>query len=200
MDSSWLHEPKSDYLAHGRGTGVKPLAIRNLQLPLHPRLIDLAWAGGLYDGEGCLSSTKGRPRYLVLTVTQAGGVDRAPEVLQRFRQAVCGIGFIDGPDLTEAWKPRWRYRVSGILVVELILSMLWPWLGSVKRQQATTLLDRAHAVPRGQVRPGNHFGRPLKDVCVRGHPYDDVYVDSRGTRHCIPCRRERDRLRARSRH
>jgi hypothetical protein len=58
----------------------------------------LAWAGGLYDGEGSASLTPHRTHEGHLSpevsVTQSGiGI---PEVLDRFRKVV-GLGHIDGP-------------------------------------------------------------------------------------------------------
>lgn len=154
--------------------------------------MELAWAGGLFVGEGCTFSARGGAM-VGLNVTQAGALDRAPDILWRFHRAVGGIGFVEGPQLRIGKLPKWRYRVAGYELVQAIIAMLWPWLGESKRLQARSVFRRWQALESGVRRPGNHFGRPLNAKCVRGHSYDDVYVDRFGARHCRPCRRLRDR-------
>jgi hypothetical protein len=60
----------------------------------------LAWAAGLYDGEGSCSAylPKDRRTYRrQMAVSQGGVPGQLPEVLTRFRAAVLGVGNITGP-------------------------------------------------------------------------------------------------------
>lgn len=107
----------------------------------------LAWAAGLFDGEGhigCRDRT-GRthlvryktPRTLVITISQ-----HHRGVLQRFQKAV-GLGTIytvhrkrpSGEPYTS-----YSWRTGKFEYVQAIVAMLWPWLGTVKRTQATRAL------------------------------------------------------------
>lgn len=90
----------------------------------------LAWAAGFYDGEGSVGLSGPGGRYPQLRISQCH-----PEVLQRFRLAVGGIGFVTGPHPRPA--PRqdvWVYRTSG-MNAQAVAAMLWPFLSSVKRAQ-----------------------------------------------------------------
>ncbi len=86
---------------------------------------DLAWAAGFFDGErSTIARTFAkRPGYYQLNVTvpQAGhrGI---PEVLDRFQSVMLGMGHISGPNL--------------------VLQLLWPHPGEVKRAQATQAISR----------------------------------------------------------
>lgn len=153
--------------------------------------LKLAWATGLFEGEGGVTASRSG-REPILHVAQAGNAHTPPSVLVRFRDAVGGIGGIHGPGLRPPRQPKWAYHASGIEVVDYLIGLMDPWLGDVKREQARRVLDKARALRLGVRRSGNHFGRPLNTVCVRGHPYDEVYVDKNGVRHCMRCRRIRE--------
>lgn len=90
--------------------------------------IELAWAAGFFDGEGCFS----RSNYRVRVIIQQSH----PEVLQRFADAV-GFGKVHGPRTRSdsfTQKPFWTYCVNGPKA-EKIADLLWPYLGSVKKEQ-----------------------------------------------------------------
>jgi len=90
----------------------------------------LAWAAGLFDGEGharCQRYKNGRQYQLSLVVGQ-----RHTEVLDRFQEAV-EIGKI----YSSPSKPVHRYCVYTFEKVQYVVVQLWPWLGSVKRDQIT---------------------------------------------------------------
>ena len=178
------------YELHGLGRGKRPAG-----LPKGPVRIDrteLAWAAGLFVGEGDITASSGGWE-VHLHVSQSGEVDRAPDLLVRFREAVSCMGFVEGPQFRPGRMPKWRFRASGYEIVQAIVAMLWPWLGSVKKAQARRHLLARRALPVLDRRPGNRFGRPLNRVCVRGHDYSDVYVNRHGARCCRPCARIRSR-------
>ncbi len=101
---------------------------------------DLAWAAGLFEGEGCFSFAAGhvnRSLHAAINMT-----DR--DVVQRF-QAVVGIGAIyPRPPMKENWKPQWTWSVGSFEHVQAIIAMLWPWLCSRRRAKARLVLKRYH--------------------------------------------------------
>jgi hypothetical protein len=94
---------------------------------------ELAWAAGLFDGEGCIFTANSQSRYGYPRMSMG---QNDPEVLQRFASAVeAGTVLIRGT-LTSAGKEHWVYRCTQWRDVQAIVAKLWPWLGSVKRAQA----------------------------------------------------------------
>lgn len=174
----------------GRGRGVRP-AGRPQALPLQVGREALAWAAGVFEGEGGTCSIQDTRRYPILHVTQSGETECPPDVLTRFRTAVGGIGFVDGPKFRPGRKPVWKFRAAGFELTQAIVAMLWPWLGTVKRAQAKRVLTEFRSIPAVQRRPGIWYGPGLKSTCVRGHDYSDSFVDKRGVRNCRVCWRLR---------
>jgi hypothetical protein len=131
----------------------------------------LAWAGGLYDGEGSASLAPHRTHEGHLSpevsVTQSGvGM---PEVLERLR-SVLGRGHIDGPYTQEgATLPVFRWKTGALNDVEHVVYLLSPWIGAVKREQmrrVSRVLVEQGRLPRGNPAWGNR-----KTHCVNGHEY-----------------------------
>lgn len=104
---------------------------------------ELAWAAGLFDGEGyvgCNKHTKKKYRHLRINVGQTD-----TEVLCRFSDAV-GLGRINGPTKARPGhfgkKEMWTLSINGYEEVQAAVAMLWRWLSGPKRRQATlALLD-----------------------------------------------------------
>jgi len=116
-------------------------------------LEQLAWAAGLFDGEGSAIASKraDRPGYLRLeaTVPQCGH-DGLPEVLVRFRAAVAGVGTVTGPDSNDMYV----WRASGFQDAQAVIALLWQHLGEVKRGQAATAMRAvAQQYTSGAYRP-----------------------------------------------
>ena len=160
--------------------------------PVAPNRVELAWAAGFYDAEGS-TFVANRGHYPVIGISQSDD-DGVPAVLVRFREALGGFGHINGPIFLEdpEFKIKWIYRVHGHEMVQAVVGQIWPWLGAVKRAQATaTLLDyRLWNPPRTRL-PGTTFGQPFKDFCKRGHDLSKAQVRPGRSRECIPCRHER---------
>ena len=172
----------------------------------------LAWAAGLYDGEGCscLLDHRSHPGYKVpeLSVTQSSA-DGEPEVLIRFRDVV-NAGHIGGPiDQPEPWLPVYRWKSAALRDVRLVLDVIWPWLGPVKRAQARTMLrvlDAQPILPRGNPAWGNR-----KTHCAKGHEYATARIrpyrprgggtQRRDSAQCLVCVRDyaREQYRRRKR-
>ena len=100
-----------------------------------PAKEDLAWAAGLFDGEGSVGFYKypghGGSQFK-LNITQYH-----PEVLIRFHRAVGGIGKVVGPRIGHNGKDRWDFRATSFQNVQAVIAMIWPWLSSPKRNQYT---------------------------------------------------------------
>jgi hypothetical protein len=137
--------------------------------PTDPEM--MAWAGGLYDGEGSASLTPHRTHEGHLSpevsVTQSG-MD-VPEVLVRLR-TVLRRGHIDGPYSQEgATLPVFRWKTGALDDVDHVIYLLSPWIGAVKREQmhrVSRVLAEQGRLPRGNPAWGNR-----KTYCVNGHEY-----------------------------
>ncbi len=96
---------------------------------------DLAWAAGLFEGEGCITIQKHKIRL------QLASSDR--DVVERFA-SVMGIGSLSGPvirptRLSANPKPLW-FWISVSSNAELVLRDLLPYLGKRRRERAEHLL------------------------------------------------------------
>lgn len=143
------------------------------------RQLELAWAAGFFDGEGCTGldlDKRSRRSYVRVTVTQ---VICGP--LERFKAAVSGLGRVEGPypRPCPTHQPLYRFRACGHEARQ-ILGLLWPYLCEPKREQATKVLRAEQN--RGRARNGS------KTHCPKGHAYDaaNTYV-GQGGRHCRTC-------------
>jgi hypothetical protein len=199
----WLGDVKRT--AFAAALNAEPLA--GQRIPTRSEM--LAWAGGLYDGEGSASVTPHRTHEghcsPEVSVTQSGiGI---PQVLERFREVV-GCGHIDGPYSQQgATLPIYKWRTGAVAEVERVIYQLSPWIGPVKRQQARRLsriLVEQGRLPRGNVAWGNR-----KTHCVHGHEYAQArirpYVSRAGgtqrrdSAQCLVCARDYARERRRIR-
>lgn len=178
-------------------------ALGRVQMPPDedlPRTELLAWAGGLYDGEGSASVSPHRSHVghfsPEVAVTQSGMT--CPQVLARFRDVVA-CGRIYGPyEQDGATLPVFRWKAAALSDVEHSLYVLAPWIGSVKRDQArrvSRVLVEQGRLPRGNPAWGNR-----KTHCVNGHEYAKArmrpYVSRgrgiapRDNHSCLTCLRE----------
>ena len=101
---------------------------------------ELAWAAGLFEGEGCVFSAgqnKYGYQYTALAVNMTD-----EDSVRRFAAAV-GVGNVRGPILkTSAFvnKPVWEWRIANFEQVQAVIAMLWFGLGTRRRARATELL------------------------------------------------------------
>ena len=168
-----------------------------------------AWAAGFFDAEGstCLSDHRSHSgfKYVEATITQ-GGSESMPEELIRFHRIV-GVGNLYGPyEQDGANELVYRWRVQTLDGVRLVLHVLLPWLGGVKRVQALRaieMMDDQPALPRGRPDWGSH-----KSHCVHGHEYATgrirpyvsrgIDVPRRASKQCLVCSREQARAQRQS--
>jgi hypothetical protein len=101
----------------------------------------VAWAAGLFDGEGSSSMYVPRARRTArrqIQVSQGATDGQLPPVLVRFREIV-GVGNVTGPyrDSLYYWKTTRKDAI------DLVAATLWPYLGEVKRAQFSSMSVRA---------------------------------------------------------
>jgi hypothetical protein len=125
---------------------------------------ELAWAAGFFDGEGSTiaRSLTSRPGYHQLNVTvPQSGRDGVPPVLLRFQRVMLGMGRISGPRDDFVYMLRYAAREEARLVLEL----MWPHLGDIKRGQAARameLVDQQYT--RGAIRRRPARRRPPEAI------------------------------------
>lgn len=159
-------------------------------LPLNHQ--ELAWAAGFFDGEGCSRSAGYSPRVVI------GQTD--PRVLQRFKEAVGGLGLIYGPydnkrGTNRPWADRWEYAATTFESAQAVITLLWKWLSPIKREQAVRVFTRY----KNHVKtyPSRQRGQP---ICRNGHDVSDprsLYSNGAGKpKTCGFCKKEKRRERA----
>jgi hypothetical protein len=148
-----------------------------------PSRLDRAWAAGFLDAEGCFGLARshtrsdGSPWYRIrASASQKGEIGLPPEVLGRLQHVLGGIGRIERHGDPDDFK----WLVEGVPGVRQVLTIVGPWLSSVKREQAWNALDDF----LGQ--------RRIRDrqLCTRGHAYDRrVVLRGRSRAYCYACAR-----------
>lgn len=105
----------------------------------------LAWAAGYFDGDGCFHSIAKTATHSMLIRATVASTDR--ELVDRF-QATVGVGRVWLS--RRARPPRrevWEWRVASFEKVQAVGAMLWPWLGTYRREQLIALLALARTRP-----------------------------------------------------
>lgn len=150
----------------------------------HATETELAWAAGLFEGEGCIladeKAPRGRPRVrLYLSSTDL-------DVVKRF-QRILGVGSIRPHSRPEPqYKDLWAWQISG-KAVEAPLRALLPWLAERRTARALAAL---------KLIPSIGVENRLKTHCPKGHPYDAVNTRWKdGARSCRECNRQACRAR-----
>lgn len=157
---------------------------------------ELAWAAGFFDGEGNIRAkfTKVAGRTYCYPGLSANQID--PQVLERFRCAVGGLGKVTGPWDRARYAPnrqsQWCYEVWSFERVQAVVAMLWKWLSPVKREQAKRALLEVRAQHLENVRMQHNSPAAInaaKTHCKLGHPFDEMNtrINSRGHRRCRTC-------------
>ena len=99
---------------------------------------ELAWAAGLFDGEGFIGHLKtSSAKYLHLRLS-VGQTD-AP-MLHRLNQALWNLGRVSGPTILPHRKPFWVLNINGFEACQAAIAAMWPWLSQPKRCQAKKAL------------------------------------------------------------
>jgi hypothetical protein len=149
----------------------------------------LAWAAGLFEGEGCFNAhRRSDGQYSV----QARLAMTDEDVVRRFA-AIVGLGRVYGPISRQSGrKPTYDWASGDARDVCAVIKLLLPWLGNRRTAKAAEVAEIAAAIgPK-------HSDRTH---CPKGHPYAGenlrLYVGQDGAtaRICRTCANERERQR-----
>src|ERR1700687_802810 len=150
--------------------------------------LDLAWAAGFLDAEGCFGLARGNrrvrgPRWYRVraSAAQHGEPGAVPEVLRRLQRTLADIGRIERHGDIDDFK----WLVEGDVRVQQVLDAVARYLSERKLAEAQEALQEF----RAQVRLKGDAGR-----CIRGHKVSHTARRGGGTRRiCHACARIYDR-------
>jgi hypothetical protein len=145
-----------------------------------PRAI--AWAAGLFEGEGCVRMMRIKAS---ASATPSLSLQMTDEDVVRQMHAVTGLGRVYGPYQPKRadYKPIWAWHVVSYEKVQALIACWWPWLGTRRRAKARDVLLEARS---RWLKPSARL------TCPRGHTYDR-FTRRRGqhgrVRGCSVCRK-----------
>lgn len=116
-------------------------------------LSDLAWAAGLFEGEGSFYlHTSGKDGKNVYCKASLGMTDQ--DVVERFASIV-GFGAIYTNQL-KSGKTNYKWAVASFEYVQAVVCLLWSQLGERRKAKAIEILriDTHMFIPHGATRPG----------------------------------------------
>ena len=155
-----------------------------------PNKDDIAWAAGLFEGEGCISvGSKRRPTHAPRVSLSTTDED----VVRRFA-VIVRCGRVSGPHRKGKYKPFWLWKTGTFEHFQYIVCLLWYWLCNRRRQRAKEILFIV-----GPIKSGLN-----KTHCPHGHEYSEGNTKwgmKRGhkSRYCVICHRTQNCLNARRR-
>ncbi len=106
--------------------------------------LDVAWAAGLFEGEGCVSIPKHRPnqRRLSMNMTDV-------DVMKKFVDVV-GYGNLKGPNsppsYKEHFKPFYCWQLSKGKEVLRILNLFLPYFGERRSEKAKEAINHLNEI------------------------------------------------------
>ncbi|MCR4339224.1 MAG: hypothetical protein NUW01_04970 [Gemmatimonadaceae bacterium] len=149
---------------------------------------EIAWAAGLFEGEGCFSVWTGAHGRSYVRA-QLGMKDG--DVVERFA-ALAGAGKVRKRRTAhERWSPIFEWSTADSEAVRSLIVLLLPWLGerrAAKAREALEVLSHVQTAAKNRTH------------CAKGHPYDDdnTRIEGDGTyrwRRCRSCKRDYDQAR-----
>lgn len=165
--------------------------------------LDVAWAAGLFEGEGCWNVyTRGTRARMQIRL---GMADR--DVVERFAAIMgCGTVFVHDPAAHRAkgWKPLYTWAVYEAEGAREVIALLLPFMGERRRARALEVLEGGkHVRPHNQKKTHCPNGHALEGDNLILEPYTRANkageVREFVARRCKVCRREKERERARKR-
>jgi hypothetical protein len=114
--------------------GSPPIPI---ELPCSADPVEIAWAAGLYEGEGTMFLSNGG-HYPICAVAMTD-----KDVLDKFR-AIVGMGNVCGPyKYVDNHTPIYRWKVGGWLRCQRITDLFWDHLGERRQDQINSVYQEA---------------------------------------------------------
>ena|SRR3990172_6194191 len=132
---------------------------------------DLAWAAGLYEGEGSIHARKDRPGSGIMSLHITD-----EDVIRRFCR-VLGVGKVYGPyahngSAAKNPKPMWVWQTARFEHIQAVVAMLWSWLCERRRAQASRVLRQMKAGSRSRQDRSlvwRMFGKARRDLTGPEH-------------------------------
>lgn len=148
-------------------------------MSLYPSVV--AWAAGLFEGEGYIGFVKRGPGHVAVMA-----VSMTDEDVVRSFHARVGVGRVDGPYIRGGKrKPSWQWHAIGFENAQALVVAFWPWLGQRRRATALEVLREARTQrARSRYRrecPRGHEYTPENTLTIRRRSNDRI------TRHCRIC-------------
>lgn len=145
---------------------------------------ELAWAAGLFEGEGSfhVTTSKYGSRVPTMTIQMTD-----PDVLERF-QRIVDSGRVRGPlSRGSRRKPIYSIDVAERASVKRVTEAFLPWLGvrrTARAQEILALIEELDAAAAYR-----------EQFCKRGHPWtpENTYTSPRGIRACRQCKKDHGR-------
>jgi hypothetical protein len=105
----------------------------------------LAWAAGLYEGEGSVGAYLYKNRPTLLTPQVRMRLSSTDEDVARRFYEIVGVGYFYGPLKVQQgrYKDRWDWVSGKWVEAQYVAGLFWPWLGGRRKEQFVKAL-RAH--------------------------------------------------------
>lgn len=125
---------------------------------------EFAWAAGFFDGEGCSYLGRHGARAVPTPCLEVNQLH--PAVLHRFQAAAGGIGSMRlRPDQRKRRpNPMWSWATRNWRSTQAVLTLLWPYLGDVKREQAGRVFATYQSLAAEHPNLGRSRMRKLSDA------------------------------------
>jgi hypothetical protein len=162
--------------------------------------IDVAWAAGLFEGEGCWNIYVRKSGKLQIQAA-LGMTDG--DVVRRFA-AIVGVGNMRRHHTALAQakgeQPMYQWSVFEAEKVREVIALFLPYLGERRRAKALEVLDRGRDI-RSHNSKTTHCpkGHPLAGDNLQLEPFRHPNGKEYVARRCKKCRTEQSRERARKR-
>lgn len=114
---------------------------------------ELAWAAGLFDGEGnshfCITNQSRGYKTPMIGINIS---NTYLPLLKKFQQVTGGLGHIyvlRPHSFKTHWKPAWQFRTGKFEHAQAIMSLIWPWLSNQKKAQFIAAKTNYHDLVKG---------------------------------------------------
>lgn len=96
--------------------------------------IQLAWAAGLFEGEGNFSQYEYKGVNGSIYYPRAALVSSDKDILERFQEIV-GLGNITSKKKNLGKKDMWVWQTGSVEKTQALYAMLWKWLGERRKDR-----------------------------------------------------------------